>query len=260
MLLNTSLDTWNTMLTYAKKNRLLNTTWQSPKKKKKYFIKDVKKDQIIIGREAGNDSRLKKGYYFQRLKQINKVGGKINRRDFKGSVAKMAAMVHLHPLLDFVDNNDTIIVQNVNLGVPRIGKSNTSTVPNDDPEERQLFARNVRRGQPKFRKLLLAEYDNRCCITGTHVVDVLQAAHIDPHSRRGNNQLSNGLLLRSDIHDLFDSDLIIIEPGTALVHVHPDIRNSEYGKYHMTTRVVNRQGNMILSQEYLSYRWQRKPW
>lgn len=67
-----------------------------------------------------------------------------------------------------------------------------------------------RRGQPAFRRNLLQAYGNRCAVTGCDVEALLEAAHIIPHCQGSNYAPSNGLLLRADIHTLYDLDLLAI--------------------------------------------------
>ena len=62
----------------------------------------------------------------------------------------------------------------------------------------------ARVGQQAFKGLILTSYDRRCAITGNHIQPTLQAAHIRPVSLKGENRVDNGLLLRSDVHTLFD--------------------------------------------------------
>lgn len=61
-----------------------------------------------------------------------------------------------------------------------------------------------RLGQQAFQAVVLHAYDHRCAITGSKIRPVLQAAHILPLSEGGEHRLDNGLLMRSDIHTLFD--------------------------------------------------------
>ena len=68
--------------------------------------------------------------------------------------------------------------------------------------ERVLRAICIRRGQPVFRAALLDAYDSRCVITGCDVSDVLEAAHISLYGGPSTDRISNGLLLRADIHTL----------------------------------------------------------
>ena len=75
-------------------------------------------------------------------------------------------------------------------------------------------------------------YESTCVITQCNVVDVLQAAHIVPYQGNETNKLDNGLLLRSDIHDLFDKHFISIEPNDLYIFVNSTLKNSEYFQYH----------------------------
>ena len=61
----------------------------------------------------------------------------------------------------------------------------------------------IRRGGARFRAKLISEY-KECMFTGCKEVDVLEACHIVPYSISYDNSIENGLLLRSDIHVLFD--------------------------------------------------------
>jgi len=85
-----------------------------------------------------------------------------------------------------------------------------------------------RRGQPQFRKKLLRVYGNRCSITGCGATEVLEACHIVPYLGPKTNHPSNGLILRADVHTLFDLDLIMIEPGSMRVTVAPSLRKTDY--------------------------------
>ena len=86
-----------------------------------------------------------------------------------------------------------------------------------DERERAIRAIRLRRGQPAFRATLLEAYGRRCAITGCSVEDVLEAAHITPYLGSLTNHVSNGLLLPTDIHTLFDCGLLAIEPRTRTV-------------------------------------------
>jgi hypothetical protein len=69
----------------------------------------------------------------------------------------------------------------------------------------------LRQGQPAFRKTLMKAYEGRCAITGCTIPDVLEAAHISPYLGELTNHVTNGLLLRADMHTLFDRGLIKID-------------------------------------------------
>lgn len=69
----------------------------------------------------------------------------------------------------------------------------------------------ARRGQADFRARLLAAYGRRCCISGCRVEALLEAAHIRPHAVEPNYDTRNGLLLRADLHTLYDLHLLGVD-------------------------------------------------
>ena len=99
------------------------------------------------------------------------------------------------------------------------------------PEDRrQLATIKVRRGQPEFRDKLLSAWQRRCAVTGCRIVGLLEAAHITPHSETTDFRTSNGLLLRADIHTLFDLGLLSVDEHLR-VHLTKEIEFSEYRQY-----------------------------
>jgi len=109
--------------------------------------------------------------------------------------------------------------------------SQVRSVPVSTADERaQSLAMVVRRqGQPGFRSALLSAYGGRCAITGCDVVDVLEAAHIYPYRNETTNHPSNGLLLRADIHTLFDLYLLAVDPESRRVVLPERLAGSVYG-------------------------------
>ncbi len=74
-----------------------------------------------------------------------------------------------------------------------------------------------RLGQNAFKARVLAAYSRRCSVTGDKIKPVLQAAHIRPLPAGGEHRLDNGLLLRSDVHTLFDKGYLGIDPKYRLL-------------------------------------------
>ncbi len=70
----------------------------------------------------------------------------------------------------------------------------------------------VRLGQGAFRVMVTDGYQRRCAISGERTLPVLEAAHIKPYAKEGPHNIRNGLLLRSDIHTLFDDGYITVTP------------------------------------------------
>jgi putative restriction endonuclease len=61
--------------------------------------------------------------------------------------------------------------------------------------------------------LVTDAYARRCAVTGEKALPVLEAAHIRPVSEGGQHLISNGLLLRSDVHTLFDRGYVTVTPS-----------------------------------------------
>jgi len=69
-----------------------------------------------------------------------------------------------------------------------------------------------RLGQGAFRTLVTDLYDRRCAVTRERTLPALDAAHIKPFSKGGVHVATNGLLLRKDIHGLFDFGYVTVTP------------------------------------------------
>jgi putative restriction endonuclease len=82
----------------------------------------------------------------------------------------------------------------------------------------------VRLGQAAFKALVQEAYHRRCAVTGDKIVPVLQAAHIRPVTAAGENRVDNGLLLRSDVHTLFDRGYLEVHPHRKTLLVSPRLR------------------------------------
>ncbi len=70
----------------------------------------------------------------------------------------------------------------------------------------------VRLGQGGFRAMVTQAYDGTCAVSGDHTLPVLEAAHILGVTEGGTHELANGLLLRADIHRLYDRHLVTVTP------------------------------------------------
>ncbi|WP_083283377.1 HNH endonuclease [Humibacillus sp. DSM 29435] len=98
----------------------------------------------------------------------------------------------------------------------------------DDRRGIDLRAIRTRQGQQGFRNKLISIYEG-CAVSGTSTIDVLEAAHISPHKGPHTNGIKNGILLRADIHVLFDLRLLTITPDLE-VRVHPRLED-EYASF-----------------------------
>ena len=77
----------------------------------------------------------------------------------------------------------------------------------------------VRRGQREFRKQLVQRYGETCAFSGTAPSDALDAAHLYSYAKAGKHDDMGGLLLRKDLHRLFDLGKIAIEPKSLRIHI-----------------------------------------
>lgn len=102
----------------------------------------------------------------------------------------------------------------------------------EDARRRTLAAIVVRQGQDGFRRALLDAYGRKCAVTHSDCEDSLEAAHIRPYRGPLSNTPSNGLLLRADIHTLFDLGLLTVEPTGLTVQVAKRLRAGSYRDLH----------------------------
>jgi predicted restriction endonuclease len=131
-----------------------------------------------------------------------------------------------------ITNSDNILAGSLNTQVLAIEAEEMyipfDPIGQDDGRERVLRDVVQRRGQPKFRNSLIKAYKGRCAITNCSILSILEAAHITPYLGPTTNAVSNGLLLRADIHTLWDLALIAVEPAHQTIWVSPTIGDAEY--------------------------------
>lgn len=134
--------------------------------------------------------------------------------------------------------------------------------PTDVADARKRVTADIirRRGQPAFRKALMDAYGDACAITGCNLPAVLEAAHVHPYKGVHTNVVSNGLLLRADIHTLFDLGLIAIESETMVVRVSPKLENTEYRKLDGSSLRHPKKKSHLVSPEALDWHWNQCEW
>lgn len=104
-------------------------------------------------------------------------------------------------------------------------------IPSDetyrDVRVRMMREAIVREGQPAFRRHLLRVYEGQCAVTECAIPELLEAAHLRPYAGFWHSRACYGLLLRTDIHTLFDKGLLWID-NDYRVCLAPVIMRSEY--------------------------------
>jgi hypothetical protein len=88
----------------------------------------------------------------------------------------------------------------------------------------------ARRGPAALRTRLLQSWGGRCAVTGCAVEDLLEVAHVTPAPPTSAERVRDAVVLRSDIHTLFDLGLMTFD-GQCRVRVSPQLRDSEYWVY-----------------------------
>lgn len=94
----------------------------------------------------------------------------------------------------------------------RLGPRLDYQTPADAPRYGEPVLIKPRLGQASFRIAVTDSYKRRCAITGERTLPVLEAAHIRPYASGGAHEIRNGILLRTDIHRLFDRGYVTISP------------------------------------------------
>ncbi|MDR6095982.1 hypothetical protein QE373_003279 [Stenotrophomonas sp. SORGH_AS321] len=112
-------------------------------------------------------------------------------------------------------------------GAAEIERHPSPLTDEDDARLWIMKAVAMRKGQGAFRKELLAAYQGRCAISGCTTEHVLEAAHISPYKGEHTNRADNGLLLRSDLHTLFDLGYLWIDEDFRVKFALP-LRGADY--------------------------------
>lgn len=113
---------------------------------------------------------------------------------------------------------DTIIGQEIYQQV--VDKLEKDKIKNQNPtHSKEIISDNrygaaqfiqPRLGQGAFKILVTETYNHKCAMTGEKTLPVLEAAHIKPYSQEGPHSINNGLLLRKDLHALFDRGYLTV--------------------------------------------------
>jgi putative restriction endonuclease len=132
-------------------------------------------------------------------------------------------------------------------------------MPDDDYDARRRVAREIvaRWGQPRFRKALLEAYRGRCAVTGYDAAEALEAAHLRPYRGPESNVVSNGLLLRADIHTLLDLDLLAVDPATRTIAVSKLLAGTRYEALSGAQLADPAEARQRPDQEALEKLWRR---
>lgn len=128
-------------------------------------------------------------------------------------------------------------MENKGYQLPGFDVSVSPPVSNFDPDDvedaRQRAMANVirRPGQAAFREALVKAYGGKCAVTGCDFSGTLEAAHITRHLGPHTDHVENGLLLRADIHMLFDQRLLTVDSKTMTVRLAAALKGTVYQEF-----------------------------
>lgn len=128
---------------------------------------------------------------------------------------------------------------------------------NEDQRDFSTAKRPTRKGQHKFRGDLIKNYGLNCMLTECTVSEAIEAGHINPYRGDDDNHPENGLLLRKDIHALFDKDLIGIEPLSKSIQLHPSLEGSHYSDLNGKRLILSNNSPYKPSLLALNIRWEQ---
>ena len=145
----------------------------------------------------------------------------------------------------------------IRLAAQKINAEQSLEVKDPEATYGQSMVVHPRLGQGSFRVMVTDVYQRRCAVTQERVLPALDAAHIKPFSQGGEHSIANGLLLRSDVHRLFDRGYVTVTPDN-----HFEVSRKVYEDFHNGRHYYDLQGRHIYvpsksvlqpSQDYL--RW-----
>jgi len=124
-------------------------------------------------------------------------------------------------------------------------------------DQRRKVLRDIhaRQGQKAFRHRLIKRYGGRCMLSGCEILEIVDAAHIWPYLGPKDNHPDNGLLLRTDLHTLFDLHILAFEPGTLIAHFGSEASGAGYAHLEGMPLDLSEAGLKRPSSTCLEDRW-----
>jgi putative restriction endonuclease len=135
--------------------------------------------------------------------------------------------------------SEVLMAQTQNTTIEKLNDIDLANLPKEGLEKQRLIKTRV--NQSIFRKIVLATYNNTCCITGISTPQLLIASHISPWSIDESNRMNpmNGLALNA-LHDkAFDAGLITIDADTYKVRI--------------SKKLKSKRVSMSIQQNFLDY-------
>jgi predicted restriction endonuclease len=239
---NFNMENWRIILDKARKALSSHVEWKSLGEQTKYRFKEIEDERIkieLLG--GGKDVTIG---HMGAIRAMNKLrlNGSLYKSELITGVVRQTALVFLHPYIHYDHRTKRISWKD-------FIQAYINEATDDELTKIQRLI-NERKNQSKFRSSILSLYNGQCAITKTAADKVLEAAHIIPHADSGINKNDNGILLRKDIHTLFDNYLIRINPYTMKIEVDSSVKDRIYTCYNDTE--INLP---IKDKQYLEAKW-----
>jgi hypothetical protein len=217
------MSNWTIVVRQAETELQQESIWTSFVERREYRVYSVSNRKIEIERlNGGQNCILTPGMVEHAIERLRQ-SGCIHRGQLMNSVAKECALIRFHPNVVWEEHSQNICWERVIVTSRNTIEEAIDEAPEDE-FERILVAVNRRRFQALFRQNLMTIYQNACVISHNDCPEVLEAAHISTHVVSRNNDTTNGLLLRADLHILFDRGLLQIHPTNLTIHLSPQIQ------------------------------------
>ena len=137
--------------------------------------------------------------------------------------------------------------------IPDVAWGPTLGIAVDVPQGFRESLVRVRRGQREFREALLAAQGQRCAFTGAAPARVLEAGHLYSYARIGEHRAHGGLMLRRDIHRLFDDGLLAVDPERRRVDVAEELGSyAQYARLHQKPLTLELRDEQV---DWLAQHW-----
>ncbi|MEP2446582.1 MAG: HNH endonuclease [Balneola sp.] len=187
------------------------------------------------------------------LNRVDKYAGKNSIEYQKGNIDKIGSIILTDPVFfddsDFFDphafgfeyskhivkfktfDSDFTHSLNHNINFTKEETNDYQLIDENIPIDKELIEKKKRESQSLFRKQLLKAYDYKCAVSRETSVEVLEACHIQPYKNNDSNHIQNGLLLRADLHILFDKGFIYIDEDYR-IWISSTLNSKFYNSYH----------------------------
>jgi hypothetical protein len=219
------MNHWELVREQAVKNK--GTIFTSLVRNHEYQINEIRNESLVIDRLTIGGAAIFGKVAVNTASERIRTKKRVPKAQGAAGAIRQKALELLHPCIEW----DPILKQFFWVEKARPTLSSVQVVieqASDDDLKKIEAMINRRKNQAKFRNAIMKLYHQTCAVTETTEPAALIAAHISDHAIKGNNSNENGILLRADIHYLFDRGLLRIHPDLLTIHLHESIQDPLY--------------------------------